>query len=246
MVWGTFTVCHIITLIFAIGIGVGLYFLLKNAKQKTQVIVLGILSFSGIAAIVFNLVTWGSPLEYLPLHLCSLNAIALPFAVFTRNKVLGNLLLLWALGALVAIVLNYSMAHCELNSAAFAFYYFPHILEFVIPVLLIKFGLIKLDHRCIVSTIVITMLVYTLIHGINVWVNSYCEANQIVDGGGNLIQVNYMFSIRPENPLLDLFYSIIPGDYWYMYLAVPVVAVYLSVIYSVSYWRAKKRSCVAA
>lgn len=51
---------------------------------------------------------WGSPYEYLPLHLCSLTALVLPVAVFTT---LGNLLLLWLLGAVMALVVNTAQAN---------------------------------------------------------------------------------------------------------------------------------------
>ena len=82
MKWGCFGIVHIATLVLAVVIIAGLYFALRRASRKAQTIVLGILSFSGIAAIIYNLVTWGSPIEYLPLHLCSINAILLPIVVF--------------------------------------------------------------------------------------------------------------------------------------------------------------------
>lgn len=94
MTWGNFTVTHIVSLVIAIGIVVGLYFLLRKRSDKVKTAVLFVLSFSGIAAIIFNLIKWGSPLEYLPLHLCSIAAIVLPIAVITRSKVLNNLLCL--------------------------------------------------------------------------------------------------------------------------------------------------------
>ena len=124
MLWGSFGVVHLLSLFIGAGMIVGLYFLLRRFSAKTQTVVLGILSFSGIAAIIFNLVTWGSPYEYLPLHLCSLTALVLPVAVFTRSKVLGNLLLLWSLGAVMALVVNTAQANFEICSATFAFYFF--------------------------------------------------------------------------------------------------------------------------
>ena len=87
----------------------GLYFILKGKSQRIQTMVLGILSFSGNAAVIYNLLMWGTPLEYLPLHLCSINALLLPIAVFSRSKVVGNLLLVWSLGALMALVVNREM-----------------------------------------------------------------------------------------------------------------------------------------
>ena len=41
-----------------------------------------------------------------------------------------------------------------------------------------------------------------------------------------------MYSIAPENPLLAAFYRVIPYRYWYMYLVVPILAVYLLILYA--------------
>lgn len=231
MLWGSFGVVHVLSLLIGAGIIVGLYFLLRRFSAKTQTIILGILSFSGIAAIIFNLVAWGSPYEYLPLHLCSLTALVLPVAVFTRSKVLGNLLLLWSLGAVMALVVNTAQANFEICSATFAFYYFPHLLEFGIPILLFALGLVKKDVKCIGTTLLITLCVLILVHFANVTLNSYFESNQILDPFGTLIQVNYMYTINPENPVLGLFWSWIPYPFWYMMPVVLIVLVYLGFVY---------------
>lgn len=229
--WGFFSINHIISLIFAIFIIFILYKLLEKKEEKIQILTLGILSFSGIFAIIYNLIAWNSPIEYLPFHLCSLNAMVLPIAVFTKNKHLNNLLLLWSLGAILAIVVNSAQADYEIFSLTFAIYYFPHVLEFVIPLLMFKLNLVKKDISCIKTTLIITLISYTLIHLINVNINNYLELNNIVDYAGNLIQVNYMYSIQPENPVMSLFYMILPYEYWYMFLAIPIIFIYLIFIY---------------
>lgn len=231
MVWGFFSVMHIISLFLAVGIIVGLYFALRKASDKVKIIVLGVLSFAGIGAIIYNLVAWNSPLEYLPFHLCSLNAMVLPIAVFTRNKILNNLLLLWSVGALFALIINVSVAEAEIFSFTFAFYYFPHVLELGIPILMFLLRLVKKDVKCIISTIGITFGAYTIIHFINLIINNYAQKHNIVDWAGDVIRVNYMYSIYPDNPLLDLFYKIIPFSYWYMYLTVIVIVAYLGLVY---------------
>ncbi len=231
MVWGSFGAVHIASLLLGAGMIIGLYFLLRRFSAKVQTLVLGVLSLSGIAAIIFNLVTWGSPYEYLPLHLCSLTALILPFAVFTRSKVLSNLSLLWSLGAVMALVVNTAQADFQILSPTFFFYFFPHLLEFGIPILLFCLGLVKKDVKCIVSTLVITLCVYTLIHFANVSLNDYFTAHQILNPSGAVIQVNYMYSIRPENPVLALFWSLIPHPYWYMLPVVLIVLVYLGFVY---------------
>lgn len=244
MKWGSFGVVHISTLVLAAAIIFGLYFALRRASRKTQTVVLGVLSFSGIVAIIYNLVTWGSPIEYLPLHLCSINAILLPIVVFTRNKTLGNLLLVWCLGALAALVVNMAQAEYELASWTFAIYYFPHVLEFGIPILLFSLGIIEKHPKYILSTLAITMAIYTGVHLCNVGLNAWLAANNVLDYAGELIQVNYMYSIVPENPLLALFKQVIPYDYWYMYMIVPILAVYLGIVYLPQILRSRKKIAV--
>ena len=232
MKWGTFGIVHIASLIIGAGMIVGLYFLLRRAKPKTQTILLGILSFSGIIAVSYDFFAWGSPFQYLPLHLCSLNAMVLPVAVFTRNKTLCNLLLLWSLGALMALVINTVLAEATLFSPAFCVYYFPHVLEFGIPILMFKLGLVKKDVRCIASTLLITLGVFTAVHFTNVALNAYFVAEQVLNPAGELVQVNYMYSLWPENPLLELFWSWNPNVYWYMMPVVGIVLIYLLLVYS--------------
>ena len=240
MEWGSYGPIHLLSLAFAAAAVIGLYFILKNRSMMVKTIVLGILSFSGIAAIIFNLVEWNSPLEYLPLHLCSINALLLPIVVVTRNKQLGNLLLVWCLGALAALVVNQAQANFVVFSATFNFYFFPHVLEFGIPILLFKLKLVELDYKCIGSTLLLTILIYTGIHLCNVGLNAYCEANQILNSAGEVIKVNYMYSMVPENPLLALFYQWVPYEYWYLYLIFPIVLVYLVIVYSGQIIRAIK------
>lgn len=232
MVWGSFGAVHLISLILAAGILAGLYFWLRRRSHRVQTWVLGILSFSGVCAMVFNLVAWGSPLEYLPFHLCSLTAIILPFAVLTGSRVLNNLLLLWGLGALAALVMNTAQAEFLLLSPAFFFYYFPHVFEFGVVLLMFLLGRAKKDATCILPTLGVTVLAYTAAHFVNLAVNAYSAANELINPMGEPLRVNYMFSLVPENSLLQLFYRILPEPYWYMFLCIPIIAVYLCCIYT--------------
>ena len=239
--WGSFGPVHMATMVLAAAMITALYYALRQTSMKTKTWVLGILSFSGIGAILFNLIMWGSPLEYLPLHLCSINALLLPVVVFTRNKTLGNLLLVWSLGALAALVINFEMTDADLFSATFFFYYFPHVMEFGIPLLLFKLGMIEKDHRCIGSSLSITVLAYTAVHICNKLINWYCAVNHVVNGGGSVIQVNYMYSVAPTNALMAAFYKVIPVEYWYMYMIIPILAVYLLAVYAPQLLRGNRK-----
>ena len=231
MLWGSYGLVHIITLIISACMILGIYFILRNRSEKTKITVLFILSLSGAAAIIFNLVTWGTPLEYLPFHMCSITALILPFAILTRSKIFSNLLLFWCLGAAMAIICNQGQANFVIPSATFFFYYIPHTLEFGIPILMFALRIVKKDVRCIASTVVITMAIYTVVHFINLAINSYCAANALTNPSGEIIQVNYMYSLFAPVPLMQAMYNLIPHPYWYMYVVVPFIAVYLGIVY---------------
>ena len=232
MAWGFFTVSHVISLAFIPIFVLGLHFLLRGRSAKTQTIVLFPMSLLGVASIIFNLLYWGTPLENLPLHLCSFNAITLPLVVLTKNKTFGNVLLVWCLGAAAALVLNNEMSVWPFFSWPIFFYYWPHLVEIAIPILLISLKLVKKEPKCIFSTVAITMSIYTVVHFINLAINQYCVANNVLNREGEVVFANYMYSLAPNNPLSELFMKLIPGAYWHMYLAVPILLVYLLIVYA--------------
>lgn len=221
--WGSFSAFHIVTIALSLATPVILYYILRSRTQKTQRICLFVLSLSGMAAICYNLLMWGSPLEYLPLHLCSINAIIMPIAIVTANKLLANLLPLFSLGALAAIILNTGQADYVVMSWVFAFYYIPHTLEFAIPFVLLKLGIFKSDTHYILPSVGLTFGIYTFVHFVNVFINSLGISN----GTGSTISVNYMYSISPQGiPLISQIWNICPHEYFYMLFLVPIVALF--------------------
>ena len=231
MQWGSFGIVHISTLVIAAALIVGVYFLLKILPERVRYFSILALSFSGIVAILYNLIAWGSPLEYLPFHMCSILAIMLPITVLTRSRYMGNLLLVWCLGSLLSLIINHASGHFIIPSAAFFIYYFPHVFEFAVTIYLFAFGYIKKDYKCIPVTVGLTMVIYTVVHLINLALNHYCAVNNIVDWAGEVLTFNYMFSMEPTTSIFFLFWNIIPHPYWYMYCTVVVLVVYLVVLY---------------
>ena len=231
MQWGSFGIVHISTLVIAAALIVGVYFLLKSLPERVRYFSILALSFSGIVAIIYNLVAWGSPLEYLPFHMCSILAIMLPITVLTKSRYMGNLLLVWCLGSLLALIINHASGHFIIPSAAFFIYYIPHVFEFAAVIYLFSFGYIKKDYKCIPVTVGLTVAIYTVVHFINLALNHYCAVNNIVDWAGEVLTFNYMFSMEPTTSIFFLFWNIIPHPYWYMYCAVVVLVVYLVVLY---------------
>ena len=241
MPWGFFTPTHILSLLFVPLFVVAMYYLLRDRSERIKKLVLFPLSLWGVVEIVFRLLYHGSPLEDLPLHLCALNALILPVVVLTGNKIFGNVLLVWCLGAGAALVMNNEMSVFPFFSWRVFFYYWPHLMEFSIPILLVCLKLVKKDPKCILTTVGITILLYTVVHFINLAINRYAAANQIRNAKGDLVRVNYMYSLAANNPLVAWFIKLVPGGYWHMYLAIPIVVVYLLIVYTPELIRNFKR-----
>ena len=92
---------------------------------------------------------------------------------------------------------------------------------------MISLGMVKPDTKYILPTAATTLGIYTLSHFANRIINRYLESVNFLDWQGELIQVNYMFSVHPQgNPLLSLFWNIIPYPYFYMLCALPIIAIY--------------------
>ncbi len=230
--WGTFTPAHIISLILAVGIIAGLYFILRGRTEKTKWIVLSALSFFPILAVIYDIVMWGIPgtvLQYLPLHLCTINATLLPFLTLRKSNFLGNLLPVYSVGAIVALVFNTFQAEYLIFSHVFPMYYFTHVIDFGVPLLMLALGLVKIRPKYILPCLGTTFGLYTVIHFINILINNYLTANPVYDYLGELIQVDYMYSLDPMgNPALEFFWSLIPYPYFYMLTTLPIFAlVYL-------------------
>lgn len=232
--WGSFTITHIISLVVALLIPVAIHYLLRNKSEKTQITVLFLMSLLGPVALAYDIIVWGipsTPLQYLPLHMCSYNALLTPILVLTKNRFLGNLVPLFSVGAAIALVFNSIQAEYSIFSFVFLLYYLSHTFGASIPFLMLSLGHIKTSAKYILPSTLATLGIYTVSHFANLGINSYLESNGIVDYLGELIQVNYMFSIHPQgNPLLSLFWSVIPHSYFYMLMAIPIAAMYFALL----------------
>ena len=232
--WNIFGTMHLLSLPFAALIIIALYFILKKRSKKVQTVTLFVLSLSGISAIIFNLVKWNSPLEYLPLHLCSIDAILLPIAILTKNKTICNMLSVWCIGALAAISTNFfasSFADLFCNPVHL-FFYIPHVLEFGIPILLFKLKIVKLEIKYIPVTLALTGAIYTAVHFINVSLISFAAEHNLVDYAGNPLHINNKYSLDPEGlPIQQQIFNIFPNKFWYMFFVFPIIAAYLLMLF---------------
>lgn len=242
MTWDFFGPVHIASLVLAVIIIFVMYLSLRKVSEKTKIWVMGSLSCLGIVSMIFNIIYYKNPLENLPLHLCSFNAMVLPYTVFTKNKKIANMLLLWCLGALVALILNNDLTGVDILSWKSFFYYFPHVLEFGIPILLFVFHLVEKDHKTIPMTIVVILILSVMTYTANAVINNFVAQYNLLTPEGEPVVANYMFSYDPTaNPLVALFYSIIPYKFFYMVLALPIVVVYLLAVYAPELIRAHRQ-----
>ena len=244
MVWGTFTIAHIISLFISILLNVIIYCILKNKNINIKINVLLALSSLGIFAIFFNLFAWQSPLEYLPFHMCNINALLIPIALIKRNKQIGNMLLLWSIGALIALIVNHQAQNFKLFSITFLQYYLSHTFEFGIPILIFVLKIIPLDYKTIPFTLFISFVILVIVHCINLIINHIIIIYNITDYKGDLITVNYMFTIKPDNPALSFFYKLIPVPLLYVLPIFVIFSVYLFIIYLPSMIKDKRKGHV--
>ena len=228
--WGSFTPTHLISLVIAVLIPIGLHFLLRRRSARTQITVLFILSLLGPVSLAYDIIVWGipsTPLQYLPLHMCSYNALLTPVLILTKNRFLGNLVPLFSVGAAIALIFNSIQAEYSIFSFVFLLYYLSHTFGASLPFLMFSLGHIKAHPKYILPSTAATLGIYTISHFANLLINNYLASVNFLDWAGELIQVNYMFSIHPQgNPLLLLFWSVIPHSYFYMLLAIPIAAAY--------------------
>ena len=245
MLWGTFTLQHILSLTAIVALAVSLYFILKRISDKAKTWLLFAVSLVGVGAVVCDLVYWGQPLLYLPLHLCSLNALLIPIAVLTKNKVMAHLNLMWSLGAMLVLVVNTGQAYYVMFSEAFWVFVLCHTVDVSVPALLFTTGLVEFDIKKSPHAVGVTMAAYTGVHFINVAINSYLESlPSAYSFSRTAARVNYMYSLGDEgNAVFALFKQIIPFDYWHMYLIAPILAIFfLSIHFGIKLYRKYKAS----
>ena len=229
--WGSFSTCHIVTLLISfLAVPLTLFFTLKNKTEKTQRIVLFLCSLWGPISVCYSFFVWGSQssyLEYLPLHMCDISALLIPVLILTKNRVLGNMLPLYSLGSLFALVFNTFQADYRIFSPVFACYYLAHTFELSIPLLLIKFGIVKTHPKYILPSVGVTFGIYTLAHFVNLAVNYYFWAYGVTNIYGEPLvrTIGYMFTTGPAgNPALQFFWNLLPYEYFYLLTAFPIIA----------------------
>lgn len=233
--WGSFSVTHIASLIIAVLYNILLYFLLKNRSNKTQTVILFLYSLLGPITMIREIIVWApvqSILRYLPIHLCSVNAILTPVLAITKNKFIGNLTMLFSVTSALALIFNSIQAEYSIMSWEFFLYFTSHAMGCAIPFIMAKLGIIEVKPKYVGRCMLTVFIMYTVVYGINVLINTLAVQYQWYDNLGDLIWVNYMFSVSTQgNPALQFFWDICPYPYFYLLVGGgPIVALYYGII----------------
>ena len=223
--WGPF---HIFTLICPFILFGILFFTLRKQKMIVRQIVCSCVALVGIVFLILDMThdtEWLS--AHLPFHLCAMNGFMLPFVIMFRNKKLGNMLVLWSVGAIMAMIFNLTEVNYTTDNLNLWIYFISHLVQATLPLTIVLLKIIDYDYRTIPSTLIITFCAYSVCHLINMELNDYyflIDDNRVI---------NYMFSYTHENnPVLMFFYSFLPYPYLYMLPCIPVLFIFECIRYS--------------
>lgn len=167
-------------------------------------------------------------LTLLPLQLCNLAVFLIPAALISKKAVLMDFVFYTCgLGALVAILVVGSDYRDTYSMMTLSFFVF-HFSIFLIPLLSSIWGFHSLKpsrHSAINLSIMVLVISFSL-HLFNLFINHFYH-----------IPANYFFTIKDlavgMNPAFALFASWIPYDYFYLIVALPILYLYMALIYGI-------------
>ena len=162
---------------------------------------------------------WGE----LPLHLCNINMILVPIAVATKNRALMSFcFFVGPLGAMLALIMpgngfdGYSILLPRMLG-----YYGTHFMVVIECLAVVTFGFYRPKFRDLPKTVLAIILISLAIFGINMLLRTT----------GLHPKANYFFTVETEgNPVLDLFYNLIPYPFLYLLPGTLVLGAYAAII----------------
>ena len=198
----------------------------SETQRRTFLVVFSLIG------VVFYLINWAlfilKPhliLELLPLQLCDLAIFMLPIGLMTKKeKLLDFLFYACGLGALSALFL---MAIAEKDSfydMNFNFF-FSHFAILMIPYLTVYWGMYdpKPNLGKAFELTMELLILTAFMHGLNLFLHAQYKADAF-----------YFFTVRrigvEVSPLLAWFAKVIPFDYWYMTLTLPILYLYMALV----------------
>ena len=162
---------------------------------------------------------WGE----LPLQLCNINMILIPIAVWKRWRPLMSFsFFIGPLGALMALIMpglgfdGYSILLPRMLG-----YFGTHFMILIEGLALVTLGLFRPTLRDLPRTVLTLFVIALLVFGFNM----------LLRATGLHPKANYFFSVETEgNPLLELFYRLIPCPFLYLLPSIVIVFAYAGLI----------------
>ena len=159
---------------------------------------------------------WGE----LPLQLCNINMLMIPIAVWKKSRPLACFsFFLGPLGALMALIIpgngfdGYSIFLPRMLG-----YYGTHFMIVIEGLALVTFGMFRPKLRDLPRAVLATLLIAFAV---------FCF-NLLLRWTGLHPKANYFFSVETEgNPLLELFYGLIPVPFLYLMPGSIILVVYM-------------------
>ena len=162
---------------------------------------------------------WGE----LPLHLCNINMILIPIAVATRNRSLMSFcFFVGPLGAFMALIMpgNGFDGYSVLLARNLG-YYGTHFMVLIEGLAVAAYGFYRPRFRDLPKTVLTIFLIALAVFGVNMLLRTT----------GLHPKANYFYTVETEgNPLLNLFYGLIPVPFLYMIPCALILGVYASII----------------
>ncbi|MBR4426119.1 MAG: YwaF family protein [Spirochaetales bacterium] len=158
-----------------------------------------------------------------PLHLCNINMIIIPIAVWRKNRPLMSFsFFLGPLGALMALLMpSAGFAGYSILMPRMIGFYFTHFMVFVEGIALAAYGLYRPSFKDLPKTLLTILIVDFVIFLINFGLRT----------SGLCPKANYFFNMETEgNPVLSIFYNLIPYPFLYQIPLLLVIGAYSSVV----------------
>jgi len=194
-----FNFYYFLYIALALGLLLGLYFLLRNKSKRTSAVVLfGVLFFNFVlhfAKLAFE--PYQSWMPYAirtvtPENICALNVLVFPWLFLSKNKTLKDYMFYMGVISAVAATL---FPVDVIGHNAFEFetmrFYVSHVLLGIVPMLMVLLKLHTLDYRRIPKVPFFAYLTLCII-----------LVNEIILIGAGFVNINHLFSNEIRNSAL--------------------------------------------
>lgn len=162
---------------------------------------------------------WGE----LPLHMCNINMILIPIAVWRKNRALMSFnFFTGTLGATMALLMpSMGFAGYPLFMPRLIGFWGTHFMVLIESIALITYGLYRPTFKDVPKTLLTIVIVTFCIFLIDLFIRTT----------GLNPRANYFFAMETEgNPVLNIFHNLVPIPFVYLIPCLLIIAPYMCLI----------------